>query len=146
MKYVLLALLFIIPTITFSQNPPPAAIPTQSNKKLITKIITISNIDNYYYDYCVNKVYEKAAQENWTEEKKNKIIASINFQQYNFTIYNTFALYSEEELLKIIAVLTILNEKKSDDSKFMLINSMMLSNFEVHLENILAGKMISSKG
>ncbi|ASW74631.1 hypothetical protein IQ37_04470 [Chryseobacterium piperi] len=113
MKKIILSSLLLTASFTLAQelDPPPPATPTVENKIFIDELIKVTNFEKYFYNYCKNKIEQTAKENNWDEKKKQEIIKSIHFEQFNNTIYNTFALYSKEELMNITGLFKSLNNK-----------------------------------
>lgn len=112
-KNILLTFFLFIISFTSAQIAPPApAQPSTENKVLIDELIKVTNFEKYVYNYCVDKVSQTSQENNWDDKKKQEIIKSIYFNQFADTIYNTFALYSTEELQSLIKLF-----KKLENSK-----------------------------
>ncbi len=124
-----------------AQGPPPPAMPSESNTVLIDKIIEVTNHKKFFTDYCTKKVKEYAGKSNWEEAKIKKILASLDFHDYNFSIYNSYAFYSETQLKNLLTILTDLAKTKNS-SQFILTNDMMQSNLDLYIENLLEGKYL----
>lgn len=112
-KNILITFSLFIISLTSAQIAPPApAQPSTDNKVLIDELIKVANFEKYVYNYCVDKISQAGQENNWDDKKKQEIIKSIYFSQFTDTIYNTFALYSKEELQSLIKLF-----KKLDNGK-----------------------------
>ena len=101
---ILLVFIFFLNIAVFGQtNPPPMAMPKDSNTILVDKIIEMTNHEQYFIDYCSKKVKTYAKENSWSPEKTNEILGSIKFKYYNSTIYNSYAFYSTDQLRKLLA-------------------------------------------
>lgn len=140
MKNIVFILTFFITPFVMAQEllpPPPPATPTADNKILIDKLIKVTKFENYFTNYCKKKI-EQAAQENkWEDKKKQEIINSIHFEQFVNTIYNTFALYSKEELIEITNLFKSLNNKNR--SQLVPVSYIIQHNLEGFAIDIIEG-------
>ena len=126
-------------------NPPPMGMPKESNNILVDKIILATKHEKYFIDYCTKKVKNYAMENNWTSEKTTQILESINFKYYNYTIYNSYAFYSSDQLKKILEAVIILNEDPKNKLTMILTNSMMQSNLELFVDSVIRGKYVTTK-
>ena len=141
--YSLIFLLFFLNIAVHGQtNPPPMAMPKDSNEILVDKIIEITSHEKYFIDYCSKKVKFYAQENSWSPEKTNEILGSIKFKYYNSTIYNSYAFYSTDQLRKLLDVLTSLNNSKNSMT-MILTNSMMQSNLDLFVKSVIEGKYIT---
>lgn len=140
--------LLIISSILFSvaasgqAGPPPMAMPKDSNIILIDKIIEVTQHENYFVNYCTKKVKSFAQENNWTNEKTNEILESIQFKYYNSTVYNSYSFYTTEQLGKLFDALTVLYKDSKSHTTMILTNSMMQSNLDLFVESVLEGKYV----
>ena len=126
-------------------SPPPMALPKDSSRIFIDKIIEVTNHESYFIDYCTKKVNNYAAENNWKAEKTKNILASIKFKYYNSTIYNSYAFYSLDQLKLLLDAVTSLNTNPKNNLPMILTNSMMQSNLDLFVESLIAGKYATSK-
>lgn len=122
-------------------GPPPMAKPDINNQLIIDEIIGVTNHESYFINYCTKKVIEYAEENNWSKEKTSKILGSINFKNYNQTIYNSYAFFTEKQLTDLLNVLKSFESKDS----FILTNQMMQNNLDLYVRNLIKGKYISGK-
>lgn len=138
---VLIAFAFLLCIKANAQGPPPAAMPSKDNTVLIDKIIEVTKHKKYFTNYCTEKVKEYAKENNWDASKTKTILGSINFDDYNSTIYNSYASYSETQLKNLLTVMTDMAKTKKG-SPFILTNDMMQSNLESYLKGVVEGKYV----
>jgi|SRR5665647_1177251 len=141
----LTVLLFLLSLSVLGQtNPPPMAMPKDSNVILVDRIIEVTKHKEYFIDYCTKKVKSYAQENNWSTDKTNEILESIKFKDYNSTIYNSYAFYTKEQLNKLLDALTLLNSGKK--TNFMVLtNSMMQSNLDLFVNSIIKGDYVTKK-
>lgn len=142
---LIFSLLFSCLTAIGQTNPPSMGMPKENNKILIDKIISATEHEKYFIDYCTKKVKNYATENNWTPEKTTQILESINFKYYNYTIYNSYAFYSSDQLKKILDAVVILNKNPKNKLTMILTNSMMQNNLELFVDGIIKGKYITTK-
>lgn len=142
MKNILYILFFCISSVLFAQSPPPPSIPTVDNKILIDELITVTEFENYFNNYCKSKVEQTAKENNWDDKKKQEIINSIKFKYFADTIYNAFASDSVKNLQLTIRLFTELNATRSTMTKLVPINPMIQYNIEGFVKSLLQGKYI----
>lgn len=116
--------------------PPSPSTPTNNNRKLITKIIEVTNHEQFFIDYCTSAIKEYAYKRKWDEEKIKEKIDDINFTDYARTIYNSYSSYSETELKIILETMTIINKGKNKSTRMILQNFMMQSNLDVYVQGL----------
>jgi hypothetical protein len=148
MKQIFFILAFCVSSFAIAQElaPPPVAVPNADNKILIDELIKVTEFENYFYNYCKNKVEQVAKENNWDEKKKQEIIESIKFKYFDHSIYNAFASENKETLNNAIALFKNINNKKSDSFlKFVPINPMMQYNLEGFTSSLIKGNYIISK-
>ena len=135
--------LFLFTTEAFGQtNPPPMAMPKDSNVILIDKILEVTKHKQYFLDYCSNKINKYARENNWSSEKTDGILNSVKFENYNSTIYNSYAFYSSEQLTKLLDALIFLNGGSRKNSIMVLTNSMMQNNLDLYVKDVIEGKYL----
>jgi hypothetical protein len=146
-KVFFLIIPFSLFTITLlgQTNPPPMAMPTESNVILVDKIIEVTKHEKYFIDYCTDKVKSHSLKNKWSQEKTNQILESIKFKYYSSTIYNSYAFYSIEQLKTLLEALTFLNKKTKNNLEMILTNSMMQGNLDVFVEGVIEGKYVMTK-
>lgn len=137
----LIVFAFLLCIKTNGQGPPPVAMPSKDNTALIDKIIEVTKHKKYFTDYCTEKVKEYAEENKWNKAKTKKILSSINFEDYNSTIYNSYAFYSETQLKNLLTVMADLAKTKHS-SPFILTNDMMQSNLENYLKGVIEEKYV----
>ena len=144
--HTLTILLFLLSVSVFGQtNPPPMAMPKDSNVILVDKIIEVTKHEKYFVDYCTKKVKNYAQENNWSADKTNEILKSIKFENYNSTIYNSYAFYSTEQLNKLLDAMTLLNNERRKNSTMVLTNSMMQSNLDLYVKSIIKGDYVTKR-
>jgi len=143
--FLIFSLLFSCLTTIGQTNSISLGMPKENNKILIDKIISATEHEKYFIDYCTKKVKNYAIENNWTSEKTTQILESINFKYYNNTIYNSYAFYSSDQLKKILDAVVILNENPKNKLTMILTNSMMQNNLELFVDGIIKGKYITTK-
>ncbi|WP_339834901.1 hypothetical protein [uncultured Flavobacterium sp.] len=117
--------------------------PNDDDSKLIVEIIEVTQYENYFQNYCLDKINKKAKEENWTQKQKEKIIRSIDFEYFNGTIFNMFASYSKESLKKLIK--SYKKNKKSNISNLIISNEMVNSNLQLFANSLVKGKYVLEK-
>ncbi|MGC4129791.1 MAG: hypothetical protein QM564_09595 [Bergeyella sp.] len=143
MKNFITAFLLFITISVFAQNPPPPSMPAEDNKILIDKLIKVTEFENYFNNYCKNKVEQTAKENNWDEKKKQEIIKSIDFENFTNTIYNVFSRNTKNDLEDTITLLEKLNQKRNlISSKLIVSNLMMQNNLEGYVKALLKGDYI----
>ena len=144
MKQSITTLLFILfCSSAIAQLPPPTMdMPTESNTILIDEILKVTNQEHYFIEYCSEKVMTYASDNKWSKEKTSQILGSVKLEHYISTIYNNYAIYSDEELKNILTTMTLINDGKSNLSKMTLINPMMHNNLDLFVEGLLEGKYV----
>ena len=143
--YLLILIFSFTATVLGQTNPPPMAMPADSNIILVDKIIEVTKHEKYFVDYCTKKVKNYSAQNKWTPEKTNQILESIKFKHYNSTIYNSYAFYSIEQLKSLLDALTLLNKNSKSILPMVLTNSMMQSNLDLFVDGVIEGKYLTTK-
>jgi hypothetical protein len=123
-------------------GPPPMAMPADSNAILITNLIKVTDHEAYFLDYCTNKVKDHGLKQHWSTKKTQEILASIKFDYYSTTIYNSYAFYTKSQLTKLLEAMTLLKANSKDRDPLILTNSMMQWNLERFVENIIEGKYL----
>lgn len=126
-------------------SPPPMAMPKDSSIIVIDRIIDVTKHEEYFIEYCTEKVNKYASLNNWEPTKTKQILESIKFKDYNHTIYNSYAFYSINQLNSILKALTLLNTDPKNHMTMVLTNSMMQVNLEFYVESLIEGKYIRSK-
>ncbi|BFO64688.1 hypothetical protein [Chryseobacterium sp. KCF3-3] len=116
MKKIIITFSLFIASFTFAQEtaPPPPSMPTVENKIVIDNLIKTAGFEKYIYSYCLEKIEQAAKENNWNEKKTQEIIKSIHFNQFKDTIYNTFSLYSKEDLISLVKLFEKLNHNKKN--------------------------------
>lgn len=144
MKSSITTILFLLfCSIAIAQGPPPPMnMPTESNTILIDKIIKVTNQEQYFIEYCSEKVKTYASENKWSKEKTRQILGSVKLEHYISTIYSNYASYSVEELKTILTTMSLINDGKSNLSKMTLINPMMHNNLDLFVEGLLEGKYV----
>jgi hypothetical protein len=142
--FVISFLLFTAATLA-QVAPPPMAMAEKSNIVLVDKIIEVTKHEQYFKTYCNQKVKAHALEHNWSAAKTNEILESIQFKNYNSTIYNSYAWYTTEQLKKLLDVLTLLNSDSKSTSTMVLTNVMMQGNLELFVKMLIEGKYVEKK-
>lgn len=144
MKNIILIISLFVTSFLSAQEllpPPPPAEPTKDNKVLIDELIRVTDFENYVYNYCKNRVEQAAKENNWDEKKKQEIITSIYFDQFKNTIYNTFALFSKDELQDLTKLFKKLDTNKRN-LKLVPMSDAIQQNLEGFAKNIAQGEYI----
>ncbi len=143
MKNIVFILTFFVTSFVLAQAPPPPSMPTDNNKILIDQLIKITEFENYFTEYCKNKVEQSAKENNWDDKKKQEIIKSIDFSRFTNTIYNNFARNTKEDLKETIALLEKMNKKRNlTSSKLVISNLMIQNNLEGYVKALLEGNYL----
>lgn len=142
LSFLLLFALTFYTNVNAQVAPPPMAMPSKSNTKLVDQIISITNHEKYFMDYCTKKVLTYAKENNWSKEKTKEILGSIRFEYYSSTIYNSYAFYSKKQLIKLLDALTALSKVSNYNQPFILTNQMMQSNLDLYVEGVIEGKYV----
>ena len=146
--FVLSFFLFTLPlsSTTYCQGPPPAmAMPSDNNRLLIDSIISVTNHEKYFTDYCTKHILAYAKENTWSPEKTNEITNSIKFKYYSSTIYNAYANYSTSQLKTLLDAMTLMSETTDKWQNFILTNDMMQSNLDLHVSSLIQGKYVTTK-
>ncbi len=140
-KIILFLSLFSITIASAQLAPPPPSMPTADNKILIDELIKVTEFENYFNSYCKNRIELEAKNKNWDENKRNKIISSINYEKFTNTIYNVFSRDSKGELEEIITLFKKLNKKRNLlSTKLIISNLIMQENLEGYVGTLLNEK------
>ncbi|WP_426279160.1 hypothetical protein ACN9MN_08020 [Chryseobacterium sp. S-02] len=140
MKNILLLLTFFVTSFALAQAPPPPSMPTEDNKILIDELIKVTEFENYFNNYCKNKVEQTTKENNWDDKKKQEIIKSIRFSEFTDNIYNNFARNTKEDLEEIIILIKKLNQKRNLSSTKLIISNLMIqNNLEGYVKSLLRG-------
>lgn len=140
MKNILLLLTFFVTSFALAQAPPPPSMPTEHNKILINELIKVTDFENYFNNYCKNKVEQTAKENNWDYKKKQEIIKSIRFNEFTDNIYNNFARNTKEDLEEIITLIKKLNQKRNLSSTKLIVSNLMIqNNLEGYVKSLLRG-------
>jgi hypothetical protein len=118
--------------------PPDPAMPADSNVLLIDKIIEVTNHETYFKNYCTKKVMTHAKEKKWKKTHTSTILNSINFENYKWIIYNSYAFFSNDQLTKLLYALKEL-DKESDNQTFILTTQMMQSNLDLYVKSLIEG-------
>lgn len=146
MKNIFFTITLFISSLAFSQelDPPTIAMPSEANKILIDELIRVTEFENYFTNYCKNKIEQAAKEKRWSEKKKQETIRSIDFKYFKDSIYNTFASDSMEDLNKIIFLFKDLNSKRNEGIlKIIPINEMMQLNLDGFVKSVIEEKYLS---
>lgn len=131
--------LFITPFLSAQEASPPLPVtPTTENRILIDELIKVTGYEKYVNDYCIDKISQAAQDNNWDEKKKQEITKSIHFEQFTDIIYNTFALYSKEELQNLIKAFERINQNKQS-IKLIPISDTIQHNLEGFATDLIKG-------
>ncbi len=117
--------------------PPPMAMASEENQKLIDKIIEITKVKEYYNTTCLYYIDRAAESNDWEEADilKRKQRMDVNrFIRMNF--YSSMANYSVEELKEIFAFLQKIN-KRNGYVPFFLINQFIEDNLRLEINSII---------
>lgn len=143
MKIHILRELFFISLLLFTNNaisqgpPPPEDTPTEENMPLVQEIIKITQYEKFYNDYCRKRINQKAIEEDWSEERKKKVLSYVDFDSYKSTIENAFAQYSHEQLSTYLNGIKELNKNKLGGDFIVPTTWITLSNLELHVNGLL---------
>lgn len=120
---------------SFCQGPPPPALEASpENKQLIVELMKVTNYESYFVDYCMQHIETIGAEKGLSAEKILKYKNNINFNQFmNHTIFNHFAVYSQEELLEMIALSKKLNKNNKNYSDVFFSTAILQSNLELQV-------------
>lgn len=136
MKNTVLLLFVLLCKISFCQgSPPPALEATPENKKLIIELMTVTDYESYFIDYCMKKIEAIGTEKKLSTEKILKYKNKVNFNQFmNKTIFNLFAIYSKEELQEMITLSKKLNSKNKNYSDIFFSMGSLQSNLELEIK------------
>lgn len=131
---------------SYSQGPPPRmAMPTDSNRMLVKRIIEVTEYVAYFNAYCIKRVNEYSQSHKWSDNKTQTILNSIDFMAYEATIYNAFAFLTTKQLLSLLTVLTDLKTTQGNDNMFILTNEVMHHNLDLYVEYLIKGHYVRKK-
>jgi hypothetical protein len=143
MKNILTILSFFLFSFIWAQevSPPSTSQPSVNKKIHIDELIKITEFENYFNDYCKRKIEEIAKKKNWDDEKKQKVVNSINFNFYKNSIYNAFSFDSEENLKSIVELFKKINKDRNYSmSKLFPFDALMQYNLEGYIETVIDEK------
>jgi len=137
-----LILLLVIITICLNASPqntgdpPPASMPTEKNKPLIDKLISVSRFEDYFNDYCRIRINREGINKKWTKEKITKTINKINYEDFKWNLYNYYSLFSDDELLAMINLMSKLNNNHIESFCFIS-NTSIHNSLDLKIEEYL---------
>ncbi len=138
-KVFVLLFSFFLFTKLWSQTesePPPEAMPLNSNIVLIDQLMKASGYVEYFKEYCYKKIEQAASNKKWNAEVVKKKRAEVNFQDFKkYTVYNVFSFVSESQLKDLIRIIKELNVKQQN--QFFVANAMMQSNLDSFVDRYL---------
>ncbi|WP_265131037.1 hypothetical protein [Chryseobacterium oranimense] len=128
-------------------SPPPITASTSQTKSIIIdEIITVTDFENYFNEYCKRKIDQKAKEDSWDKNKTNKTIQSVDFKFYRPSIYNAFAFDNEENLKEILELFKKVNTNRQHSmSKLFPFDALMQYNLEGYVQMVIDGKYIEKK-
>jgi hypothetical protein len=146
MKNLIPLLFFILSVSAFSQNqkqsppppPPPAAVPSEENKQFIDELITKTEMERCFREYCNLKVMTKGGKLKWTDEKMKQVNSLFKFQDIKHTIYNYFAPLTKEQLKETIRLFDLLKkDNKIPLPSFFMTTPGIMNNLDNYIDRIL---------
>lgn len=148
MKYLLISFLLCATFLSKAQelNPPPIQSSGSNTKSgIIDKIIAATDFEQYFTQYCKQKINQKAKEDSWDRDKTNKVIQSIDFKFYKPSIYNAFAFDSEENLIEMLELFKKLNVNRQHSmSKLFPFDALMQYNLEGYVRMVIDGKYVNN--
>lgn len=131
MKNFVLFCCIIVSALCFSQATPKNLVNT-SKKTIIDEYIIVSNYENALKQYIVNYLESKRTDYNvdppkeiLSQAKIDQFVKEFDFNNYKFSIYNSFSFISEENLKKLVTFYKSLNGELSNYSTLFLIDSLI---------------------
>lgn len=143
MKNVVLTLTFCISSLAFAQEQPPSPLKlSQENKVLIDNLINSAGIKEYFHSYCSDKVEIAAILGKWNEQKKQLILNSINYKDFEFQATSVFANFNKQELEDLTVIFKKINTNKKVFIQIIPMNKILQLHFDAYIKNLIEGKFI----
>ena len=146
MKKLLVAFMLIFPLIGSAQSqqklppppPPPASMPSDDLTPLIDELISVSEFEKAFKDYCYTKILFKGSQLNWTKEMIAQKNSQVDFENFKKTsIYNSYSFFTKEELVETIKLMKDLNKNRKLKSPYFISNSSISNNMDIYIKGLL---------
>lgn len=146
MKNLIAIFSIFLSSYAFSQEfttPPPAKIQiAEDKKKLVDKLIKVTNFENYVYTYCKTIILQYAQQNKWDESKTKQIMENSNFKYFNQILYYTLKDDSKENLDDLIRSFEQLNRKRKPDEFLVPNNFQMQKDLIQFTINVMQGQYL----
>ncbi|WP_042722136.1 hypothetical protein [Flavobacterium sp. B17] len=124
-------------------TPPPVKIEiAEEKKKLVDKLIKVTNFENYVYTYCKSIILQYAQQNKWDENKTKQIMENSNFKYFNQILYYTLKDDSKENLDDLIKSFEQLNQKRKPDEFLVPNNFQMQKDLIQFTINVMQGQYL----
>lgn len=141
MRFCLTFLTFIIPFISFAQNPPPMSMPKGNQIALIEEFVKVSNYEEslkkFGMEYMYSKMFRYENGENirvLTKEQAERILNNFDFKSFKeSSIYNSFSFVTEQNLKTLLNIYKTLNGKIDKSSGLFINNNTIITNFTGYL-------------
>lgn len=141
MRFCLTFFTFIIPFISFAQNPPPMSMPKGNQIALIEEFVKVSNYEEslkkFGMEYMYSKMFRYENGENirvLTKEQAERILNNFDFKSFKeSSIYNSFSFVTEQNLKTLLNVYKTLNGKIDKSSSLFINNNTIITNFTGYL-------------
>ncbi len=119
MKNIITLSFILLCKIAFCQSPPPPMEATPENKKLIIELMFESKFEDYFKEYCSDKIDFIGKEKGLTQEKIAEYKKKISFPEFlDYTVFNQFASFSSEELRQMITLCKTLNKNEKFNPVF----------------------------
>jgi hypothetical protein len=113
MKKLLFLFILLVSSYSFSQGIDGEMQATPENKKLIIELMHESRFDEYFTEYCSDRIDFIGKEKRLTKEKIAEYKKKISFGEFlDFTVFNQFASFSSGELQQMITLCKTLNKNK----------------------------------
>jgi hypothetical protein len=141
MKNIILTFILCISSLAFAQEQPaPPLKISQESKIQIDNLIESTGIKEYFYSYCRDKVEIAAILGKWNEQKKQIIIDSINYKDFEFQATSAFANFNKQELEDLSLIFKKINTNKKIFIKIIPMNKILQIHFDTYIKNLIEGK------
>lgn len=133
----------IISFSAFSQNPPPVAMPSEEQIKLIDEFVKVSNYEKSLKKFGMNYLYSKMFKsENGknvrvlTKKQAENIIDNFDFTAFKeYSIYNAFSFVSQENLILLKEFYKSLEGKIDNSGDLFINNNVIITNFTGYINS-----------
>ena len=119
-----------------TQKPPSSIAADKGKKLLVEELMKASRYEEFFREYCYEKIDEKAKKMKWNAELIKERKMTVNFNDFKkLTIYDELSLIPSEQLENLINVFKQVNNKNV--SPFFITSSIIQSNLETFVERYL---------